>query len=60
MMCVYCVIVMVFLVFVVINGYDVDCLLVGYCIVCVQEILFDLWDGLGVGYDEFVDDDGNV
>ena len=39
---------------------DVDRLLAGYCAARAQEALFDLRDGPGVGYDEFVDDDGNV
>ncbi|CMH85447.1 hypothetical alanine and leucine rich protein [Mycobacterium tuberculosis] len=42
------------------NGYDVDRLLAGYRTARAQETLFDLRDGPGAGYDEFVDDDGNV
>ncbi|QLL10163.1 circularly permuted type 2 ATP-grasp protein [Mycobacterium vicinigordonae] len=40
--------------------YDVDRLLAGYRTARAQEALFDLRDGPGVGYDEFVDADGNV
>ncbi|WP_158016430.1 circularly permuted type 2 ATP-grasp protein [Mycobacterium basiliense] len=40
--------------------YDVDRLLAGYRTARAQEALFDLRDGPGIGYDEFVDADGNV
>ncbi|OSC37875.1 circularly permuted type 2 ATP-grasp protein [Mycobacterium decipiens] len=40
--------------------YDVDRLLAGYRTARAQEALFDLRDGPGIGYDEFVDEDGNV
>jgi uncharacterized circularly permuted ATP-grasp superfamily protein/uncharacterized alpha-E superfamily protein len=39
---------------------DVDGLLAGYCAARAQESLFDLRDGPGIGYDEFVDQTGNV
>lgn len=42
------------------DRYDVDRLLAGYRTARAQEALFDLRDGPGVGYDEFVDRDGNV
>lgn len=42
------------------DRYDVDRLLAGYRTARAQEALFDLRDGPGVGYDEFVDPDGNV
>ncbi|MDT7719652.1 MAG: hypothetical protein QOE94_663 [Mycobacterium sp.] len=40
--------------------YDADRLLAGYRTARAQETLFDLRHGPGVGYDEFVDRDGNV
>lgn len=40
--------------------YDVDRLLASYRAARAQEALFDLRDGPGIGYDEFVDQDGNV
>jgi uncharacterized circularly permuted ATP-grasp superfamily protein/uncharacterized alpha-E superfamily protein len=40
--------------------YDVDRLLAGYRTARAQEALFDLRDGPGIGYDEFVDADGQV
>src|SRR6201987_6485688 len=40
--------------------YDADRLLAGYQTARAQEALFDLRQGPGAGYDEFVDDDGNV
>ncbi len=40
--------------------YDVDRLLAGYRTARAQEALFDLRDGPGIGYDEFVDEDGTV
>lgn len=40
--------------------YDVDRLLAGYRTARAQEALFDLRDGPGIGYDEFVDATGNV
>ena len=40
--------------------YDVDRLLAGYRTARAQEALFDLRHGPGIGYDEFVDHDGNV
>jgi uncharacterized circularly permuted ATP-grasp superfamily protein/uncharacterized alpha-E superfamily protein len=40
--------------------YDDDRLLAGYRTARTQEALFDLRHGPGVGYDEFVDRDGNV
>ncbi len=40
--------------------YDVDRLLAGYRTARAQEALFDLRDGPGIGYDEFVDEVGNV
>jgi uncharacterized circularly permuted ATP-grasp superfamily protein/uncharacterized alpha-E superfamily protein len=40
--------------------YDADRLLAGYRTARAQEALFDLRHGPGVGYDEFVDRDGNV
>ncbi len=40
--------------------YDVDRLLAGYRTARAQESLFDLRHGPRVGYDEFVDRDGNV
>jgi uncharacterized circularly permuted ATP-grasp superfamily protein/uncharacterized alpha-E superfamily protein len=40
--------------------YDADRLLAGYRTARAQEALFDLRNGPGVGYDEFVDRDGNV
>jgi uncharacterized circularly permuted ATP-grasp superfamily protein/uncharacterized alpha-E superfamily protein len=42
------------------DRYDVDRLLDGYRAARAQEALFDLRDGPGVGYDEFVHADGNV
>ncbi len=39
---------------------DVDRLLAGYRAARAQEALFDLRDGPGVGYDEFIDEAGNV
>lgn len=40
--------------------YDVDRLLAGYRAARAQEALFDLRNGPGIGYDEFVDATGNV
>ncbi|MCW2663533.1 MAG: hypothetical protein JWP83_4685 [Mycobacterium sp.] len=40
--------------------YDADRLLAGYRTARAQEALFDLRHGPGIGYDEFVDRDGNV
>ncbi len=40
--------------------YDVDRLLDGYRTARSQEALFDLRDGPRIGYDEFVDHDGNM
>src|SRR6201993_5056735 len=40
--------------------YDADRLLAGYQTARAQEALFDLRHGPGIGYDEFVDNDGNV
>jgi uncharacterized circularly permuted ATP-grasp superfamily protein/uncharacterized alpha-E superfamily protein len=40
--------------------YDADRLLAGYRTERAQEALFDLRHGPGIGYDEFVDRDGNV
>ncbi len=40
--------------------YDADRLLAGYRTARAQEALFDLRRGPGIGYDEFVDRDGNV
>ena len=40
--------------------YDVDRLLAGYRTARTQEALFELRDGPGIGYDEFVDEDGTV
>ncbi|MDP7702562.1 circularly permuted type 2 ATP-grasp protein [Mycobacterium sp. TY815] len=42
------------------DRYDVDRLLAGYRTARAQEALFDLRDGPGGGYDEFVDADGDV
>ena len=42
------------------DRYDVDRLLAGYRTARAQEALFDLRNGPGIGYDEFVDADGNV
>ncbi|MDT5146020.1 MAG: hypothetical protein QOC58_665, partial [Mycobacterium sp.] len=42
------------------NRYDADRLLAGYRTARAQEALFDLRHGPGIGYDEFVDRDGNV
>jgi uncharacterized circularly permuted ATP-grasp superfamily protein/uncharacterized alpha-E superfamily protein len=42
------------------DRYDADRLLAGYQTARAQEALFDLRHGPGIGYDEFVDDDGNV
>ncbi len=42
------------------DRYDVDRLLAGYRTARAQEALFDLRDGPGIGYDEFVDAEGNV
>ncbi|WP_437340011.1 circularly permuted type 2 ATP-grasp protein [Mycobacterium asiaticum] len=42
------------------DRYDADRLLAGYRTARAQEALFDLRDGTGGGYDEFVDADGNV
>ena len=39
---------------------DVDQLLAGYCAARAQEALFDLREGPGIGFDEFVDDAGHV
>ncbi|BCZ25151.1 circularly permuted type 2 ATP-grasp protein [Mycobacterium senriense] len=41
-------------------GYDADRLLAGYRAARAQEALFDLRHGPASGYDEFVDQDGNV
>lgn len=40
--------------------YDADRLLAGYRAARAQEALFDLRHGPAAGYDEFVDEDGNV
>ncbi|WP_108637239.1 circularly permuted type 2 ATP-grasp protein [Mycobacterium terramassiliense] len=40
--------------------YDADRLLAGYRTARAQEALFDLRHGPGIGYDEFVDGEGNV
>ena len=40
--------------------YDADRLLAGYRTARAQEALFDLRDGPGIGYDEFVDRGGSV
>ncbi|WP_232066778.1 circularly permuted type 2 ATP-grasp protein [Mycobacterium parmense] len=40
--------------------YDADRLLAGYKSARAQEALFDLRDGPGIGYDEFVDHDGSI
>jgi uncharacterized circularly permuted ATP-grasp superfamily protein/uncharacterized alpha-E superfamily protein len=42
------------------DRYDADRLLAGYQTARAQEALFDLRHGPGIGYDEFVDNDGNV
>ncbi|KQH78771.1 hypothetical protein AO501_13055 [Mycobacterium gordonae] len=42
------------------DRYDVDRLLAGYRTARAQEALFDLRDGPGGGYDEFVDSHGDV
>src|ERR1700756_339562 len=42
------------------DRYDADRLLAGYLTARAQESLFDLRHGPRVGYDEFVDRDGNV
>src|SRR5258707_4184293 len=42
------------------DRYDVDRLLAGYRAARAQEALFDVRNGPGAGYDEFVDADGNV
>ena len=42
------------------QGSDVDRLLAGYRTAGAQQALFDLRDGPRVGYDEFVDEAGNV
>jgi len=42
------------------DRYDADRLLAGYRAARAQEALFDLRQGPGAGYDEFVDQDGNV
>ena len=42
------------------DGSDVDRLLTGYRTARAQQALFDLRDGPRVGYDEFVDEAGNV
>src|SRR5438309_423631 len=42
------------------DRYDADRLLAGYQTARAQEALFDLRHGPGMGYDEFVDNDGNV
>src|ERR1700742_840159 len=42
------------------DRYDADRLFAGYQTARAQEALFDLRHGPGIGYDEFVDDDGNV
>ncbi|HTY26982.1 MAG TPA: circularly permuted type 2 ATP-grasp protein, partial [Mycobacterium sp.] len=42
------------------DRYDADRLLAGYRTARAQEALFDLRHGPGLGYDEFVDRDGNV
>ncbi|WP_156689545.1 circularly permuted type 2 ATP-grasp protein [Mycobacterium sp. Marseille-P9652] len=41
-------------------GYDADRLLAAYRTARAQETLFDLRHGPGIGYDEFVDRDGQV
>jgi uncharacterized circularly permuted ATP-grasp superfamily protein/uncharacterized alpha-E superfamily protein len=42
------------------QGSDVDRLLAGYRTARAQQALFDLRDGPRIGYDEFVDEAGNV
>jgi uncharacterized circularly permuted ATP-grasp superfamily protein/uncharacterized alpha-E superfamily protein len=42
------------------DRYDADRLLAGYQTARAQEALFDLRHGPGIGFDEFVDNDGNV
>lgn len=42
------------------DRYDADRLLAGYRAARAQEALFDLRHGPAIGYDEFVDRDGNV
>jgi len=42
------------------HGSDVDRLLAGYRSARAQQALFDLRDGPRIGYDEFVDEAGNV
>jgi uncharacterized circularly permuted ATP-grasp superfamily protein/uncharacterized alpha-E superfamily protein len=42
------------------DRYDADRLLAGYQTARAQEALFDLRHGPGIGYDEFVDNDGKV
>src|SRR5437879_2217863 len=42
------------------DRYDADRLVAGYQTARAQEALFDLRHGPGIGYDEFVDNDGNV
>jgi uncharacterized circularly permuted ATP-grasp superfamily protein/uncharacterized alpha-E superfamily protein len=42
------------------DRYDADRLLAGYQTARAQEALFDLRHGPGIGYDEFIDNDGNV
>ncbi|BBX74014.1 hypothetical protein MSHI_19200 [Mycobacterium shinjukuense] len=42
------------------DRYDADRLLAGYQAARAQQALFDLRSGPGIGYDEFVDADGNV
>src|SRR6201993_4270706 len=42
------------------DRYDADRLLAGYQTARAQEALFDLRHGPGIGYDEFVDREGNV
>lgn len=42
------------------DGSDVDRLLAGYRTARAQQALFDLRDGPRIGYDEFVDEAGNV
>ena len=42
------------------DRYDADRLLAGYRTARAQEALFDLRDGPGGGYDEFVDSEGDV
>jgi uncharacterized circularly permuted ATP-grasp superfamily protein/uncharacterized alpha-E superfamily protein len=42
------------------DRYDADRLLAGYRAARAQETLFDLRHGPAIGYDEFVDHDGNV